>query len=36
MNKFNYATGLGPLKRFDRSESIGRLVFYNCFPVKFL
>jgi hypothetical protein len=36
MNKFNYATGSGPLKRFDRPESIGRWVFDNHLPVKFL
>lgn len=36
MNKFNYATGLGTLKRFHRPESIGWLVFGNRFPVKFL
>ena len=36
MNKFNYTTGSGPLKRFDRPESIDGLVFNNRFPVKFL
>lgn len=36
MNKFSYATCSGPLKRFDRPESIVRLLLGNCFPVKFL
>jgi hypothetical protein len=36
MNKFNYATGSGPLKRFVCPESIGPLLLGNHFPVKFL
>ena len=36
MNKFNYTTGSGPLKRFDRPESIDQLAFDSRLPVKFL
>lgn len=36
MNKFNYTTGSGPLKRFVRPESIARLIFDSHLPVKFL